>query len=58
MTTATRPATGRTTYHRDGTITVWDVYTQSWVRTSAPSDALLASLSEHERTRIVRHCWI
>ena len=44
-----------TRYHRDHTVTVWDVYTQSWDRTSSPSDAVLASLSEPERTRVMRH---
>lgn len=46
-----------TTFHRDGTVTVWDVYTQSWVRTSRPSDRILASLSS-ERDRVIRHCGI
>ena len=44
-----------TTYHRDGTITTWDVYTQGWVRTSCPSDQLLASLDGQKRDRIKRH---
>lgn len=44
-----------TKYHRDATVTVWDVYRQGWVRTSAPSDRVLASLTEAERARIARH---
>jgi hypothetical protein len=43
------------TYHRDATVTLWDVYTQSWVRTGRPSDAILASLSDKERERVMRH---
>lgn len=32
----------RTTYHRDGTVTVWDVYQQQWRRMNASnrSDAV------------------
>ena len=44
-----------TTYHRDGSVTVWDVYTQGWVRTGRPSDRILASCSS-DRERIKRHC--
>ena len=46
----------RTTYHRDHTVTVWNVYTQQWERTDRPSDRVLASLSEPERARVMRHC--
>lgn len=55
---ATKKATDpyRTTYHRDRTVTIWDVYRQSWRRTSRPSDAVLASLSSDERARVMRHC--
>lgn len=45
----------RTTYHRDGTVTVWDVYSQTWTRTASPSDQILASLSQSERERVMRH---
>jgi hypothetical protein len=45
----------RTTYHRDGSVTVWDVYTQAWLRTSRPSDRVLASLSQEERRRVLAH---
>lgn len=48
----------KTTYHRDATVTIWDVYTQQWRRTGRPPDAVLASLSEPERTRVMRHCRI
>jgi len=55
MTRTTRPTTGRTTYHRDGTVTTWDCLAQQWVRGSDPSDALLATMTEPERGRVVRH---
>ena len=44
----------KTTYHRDGTVTVWNVYTQQWERIAADqvSDQILASLNETERRRI------
>ena len=46
----------RTTYHRDHSITYWDVYSQTWRRTyQHPSDQVMASLSEAERQRITRH---
>jgi hypothetical protein len=45
-----------TTYHRDRTVTVWDVYSQQWLRTSNPSDRVLASLSTSERDRVMLHC--
>lgn len=48
-------AADRITLHRDGTVTVWDVYTQTWRRTGRPSDALLASISEPQRARVIRH---
>lgn len=48
----------RTKFHRDGTVTVWNVYAQSWERTSSPSDAVLASLTPRERDRVMRHCGI
>lgn len=46
----------RTTYHRDGSVTVWDVYRQTWRRLRADevADALLATLSARERARIAR----
>jgi hypothetical protein len=47
-----------TTYHRDHTVTLWNVYTQSWMRTSRPSDRVLASLTPRERARVLRHCKI
>ena len=46
----------QTRYHRDGTVTIWDVYAQQWLRTSDPSDRVLASLSDAQRERVIRHC--
>jgi hypothetical protein len=40
------------TYHRDGTVTVWDVSRQRWVRTNDPSDQLLDSLCRADADRI------
>ena len=40
-----RPRSGTTTYHRDGTVTLWDCLQQSWVRTAYPSDELYATLA-------------
>jgi hypothetical protein len=45
-----------TTYHRDGTVTIWDCYDQQWLRTGAPPEALLATLSSAERDRVQLHC--
>ena len=44
------------TYHRDGSVSVWDVWGQGWVRTSRPRDHVLASLDPEERERVIRHC--
>jgi hypothetical protein len=46
----------KTKYNRDNTITVWNVYTQTWqrIRASRVSDEILASLSPAERARIAR----
>jgi hypothetical protein len=55
--TARRPRTGRTTYHRDRTVTVWDVYQQQWRRLDA-ADALRQlgpTLTADERERMARH---
>jgi len=58
MTRTTRPNTGRTTFHRDGTITTWDCITQAWLRGADPSDALLATMDRVERARVIRHTGI
>ena len=56
--------TYQTKFHRDGTVTLWNVYTQQWVRVSAQSlvaqcerpfgNMLLPTLPESERARIER----
>lgn len=53
----------KTTYHRDGTVTVWDVYAQQWRRVPASGllaavtapNAVLPTLPQAERLRISRH---
>ena len=46
----------KTIYHRDHTVTIWNVLAQSWyVRVSCIPDAVLATLNERERARVVRH---
>ena len=46
----------KTKYHRDGSVTLWSVHRQQWVRTSASAVTAetLATLSDAERTRIRR----
>ena len=46
-----------TIYHRDGSVTIWNVYTQQWERTSHPSDRVLASHEGCERVKIMSHVW-
>jgi hypothetical protein len=42
--------------HRDGTVTYWSVYQQSWERRAASvPDRELAAMSEHERHLVQRH---
>ena len=43
------------TYHRDGSVSAWDVHTQQWTRQVAFGDAQLASLNAQERDRVLRH---
>ena len=43
------------TYHRDGTVSYWDVYRQQWQRSSSVSDQVLASMNDAERARVQRH---
>jgi hypothetical protein len=42
-------------YHRDGTVTLWNVFSQSWVRTADPNDQLLDGLPRAEFDRIKRY---
>lgn len=55
LTNATRSSTGKTSYHRDGTVTYWSVYSQTWQRSSRVSDAELAAMGHDERERVLRH---
>jgi hypothetical protein len=48
----------QTKLHRDGSVTIWNVYRQQWQRTSEPSDSVLASLSVKECERVIKHCGI
>ena len=51
--TARRPTTGRTTFHKDGTVSYWDIYSMSWER--APAHRVpYASLTAAEAARINR----
>ena len=46
----------RTIYHRDHTVTVWDIYSQSFARRLARvPDRILATMSDAERARIACH---
>lgn len=46
----------RTVFHRDGSVTLWHVYLQRWVRLPARgiSRAILATLPSTERARILK----
>lgn len=46
----------RPTYHRDGTVTIWSVHEQRWLRVSASeiSDQELAAMPDAWRARILR----
>lgn len=46
----------RSTFHRDGSVTLWNVFTQTWQRfVNMPADSILATLTAKERARIARH---
>lgn len=42
------------TFHRDGTVSYWDIYKQQWDRMNASSirSSVLSSLNDNERARI------
>jgi hypothetical protein len=44
----------QTTFHRDGTVSYWDVYQQQWVRQAASQvrDQDLASMGSSDRERV------
>jgi len=58
MTRTTRPTTGQTTFHRDGSVTTWDCILQAWVRGDNPCAGLLATMDRVERDRVLRHTGI
>jgi hypothetical protein len=43
------------TYHRDGTVTFWDVSSRAWARTANPTDQQLSGLPHAEVDRIWRY---
>jgi len=43
------------TYHRDGTVTFWDVSSRAWARTANPTDQQLSGLPHAEVNRIWRY---
>lgn len=45
----------KTKYHRDGSVTFWNVFTRSWVRAHNLQNQELATLTAKERRRVVRH---
>ena len=47
--------TNKITFHRDRTITFWNVYQQQWERTAKPSDQDLASIPSEKRARVIEH---
>ena len=50
-------ATLKNTYHRNGKVTFWNVYSQTW-RKCYPfdmSDREMASMTETERVKLVKH---
>jgi len=46
----------KTKFHRDGTITIWNVYAQAWQRNQADliADSVLATLNDSERAKIAK----
>jgi hypothetical protein len=45
----------RSTLHRDGSASVWCVYTQQWQRVRELSSSMSATLSTTERERVNAH---
>jgi len=46
----------KTTYHRNGTVTVWNIFKQGWERLAARDvcPEILATLTQSERDRIAK----
>lgn len=47
-------ADSKPTLHRDGTVSYWSVYNQSWER-GRPGDRELAAMDSAERSQVVAH---
>jgi len=45
----------KVTLHRDGSVTLWSVYHQRWVRVMFPGDSELAAMAVLERLRALKH---
>lgn len=45
----------KVTYHRDGTVSFWNVFSQTWERTGNPTDQDLATMDHDVRERVLRH---
>ena len=48
----------RTKYHRNGDVTLWDIYVQQWIRCALEhriAEEIYASLPESERVRVQKH---
>lgn len=41
--------------HKDGTVTIWDIYEQKWKRVEWITDEVLASFPQKEREKILKH---
>ncbi len=55
MTRTNTPKTGNTTYHRDGTVTIWNCITRQWERISVLTSELGPTLSREEWARVTSH---
>ena len=58
MTRTARPSTGRTTFHRDGTVTTWDCILGAWVHGNNPDADLLSTMDRRERALVIDHTGI
>jgi len=52
---ADRPRSGKTTLHRDGSVTLWNIYENRWERHETPPWRLLVTLGDDEKKRVMRH---
>ena len=49
------PYSRKTHCHEDGTITIFDVRLQQWIKTNHPTEESLAALFPKERERVLKH---